>query len=73
MGTPRRTVREIVLTPLLPLPRQPDGLAWPTRDWPTGPSTAALDAVVVRLGKTDAANYPLLRAWIGRVLDALSG
>ena len=33
----------------------------------------ALDAVVVRLGKTDAAHYPDLRAWIGRVLDALSG
>ncbi|GAC1605639.1 MAG: hypothetical protein NVS3B21_35220 [Acidimicrobiales bacterium] len=34
------------MTPLLPLPPQPDGVAWPSDEWPTGPSTAALDAVV---------------------------
>ncbi|GAC1602353.1 MAG: hypothetical protein NVS3B21_30500 [Acidimicrobiales bacterium] len=33
----------------------------------------AIDAVVVRLGRTDAANYPHLRAWVGRVLDAVPG
>ncbi|GAC1320831.1 MAG: hypothetical protein NVSMB12_20720 [Acidimicrobiales bacterium] len=34
------------MTPLLPLPAQPEGVAWPTREWPTGPSTASLEAVV---------------------------
>ena len=32
----------------------------------------ALDAVVVRLGKTDAAQYPALRAWRHELLRALS-
>ncbi len=32
----------------------------------------ALDAVVVRLGKTDAEYYPALRAWRARLLRALS-
>ena len=33
----------------------------------------ALDAVVVRLGKTPAEHSPDLRAWVARVLDAIPG
>ena len=30
--------------PLVPLPAQPEGVAWPTRQWPTGPLPAGVDA-----------------------------
>src|SRR5260370_14911894 len=30
--------------PLVPLPAQPQGVAWPTRQWPTGPLPAGVDA-----------------------------
>lgn len=32
--------------PLVPLPAQPSGLAWPTREWPTAEAPAALNEVV---------------------------
>src|ERR1700687_27048 len=30
--------------PLVPLPAQPEGVAWPTQQWPTGPPSAGVDA-----------------------------
>ncbi len=33
-------------TPLVPLPRQPDGRAWPTTSWPIGSALAPVDTVV---------------------------
>jgi CubicO group peptidase (beta-lactamase class C family) len=32
--------------PLVELPGQPEGVAWPTHQWPTGPAPADLEAVV---------------------------
>lgn len=38
------------MTALPPLPPQPDGVAWPTSDWPTGPLPAGVDQTrLVRL------------------------
>lgn len=34
------------MSDLLPLPAQPEGVAWPTREWPTGEPTAGLREVV---------------------------
>ena len=44
--------------PLVPLPPQPDGVPWPTADWPTGPVPDGVDleALVERL-VTDEATY----------------
>jgi CubicO group peptidase (beta-lactamase class C family) len=33
---------------LIPLPEQPDGVAWPTRDWPEGSPHASADAARIR-------------------------
>ncbi len=33
--------------PLVPLPAQPEGVAWPTQRWPTGPLPAGVDAAAL--------------------------
>src|SRR4051794_40781711 len=47
--------------PLVPLPAQPSGVPWPTKDWPRGPlpsaqSAAALDKLLSVVGQ----KHPLL-------------
>ena len=39
---------------LMPLPRQPDGVPWPTETWPTGPLPAGTDEPVLRAAMAEA-------------------
>jgi CubicO group peptidase (beta-lactamase class C family) len=48
-------------TALLPLPAQPDGVAWPTERWPVGDAPPALEAVVDEVF-TDEARYGITYA-----------
>ena len=47
--------------PLVPLPAQPEGLPWPTKEWPRGPLPAGVPAAEVeRLLAVTRATHPLL-------------
>ncbi len=37
----------LLAAPLVPLPAQPDGVAWPTQRWPSGPPPAGVDAAAL--------------------------
>ncbi len=41
--TDRPNLDDLAARPLVPLPPQPDGVAWPTEDWPTGPVPHGVD------------------------------
>ena len=56
---------------LVALPSQPDGVAWPTEEWPRGDSIARVDALVDEMFG-DAARYETTYAVVivvgGRVI-----
>jgi len=51
----------LLAAPLVPLPTQPAGLAWPTQDWPRGPPPASVDvpALSKLLDAVDSVDDPL--------------